>query len=324
MSKRNFLIGKILIVLLVSIATIAALAVGEAFAKEKKNITIVLWRGHTKAEDGFQKVINEAYDVNWAELNADQDKNKLEEIFKSIDITKIDLLYIFGSTSAKKAKELFKNANIPIVFSITYDPVRQGLVESWERSGCNMFGGSTKVQASAQINMLRKVLNFKRLGVIYNPKEENSVMSLKDIEASQTNLGFVVIPAVFSSPEELESAMRVLDEGKVEAAVCTASSMLSQNAEAIANELIKRKLPSLSQVIETAEKGILLGLGVDYERLGEEVGKVALRVLKGEKPSDMPTIALNKYNFTVNTKTADKIGLKISPDVLKIATKIIK
>lgn len=322
MLKRDFLANKILVVILVSIVAIVTLAVGEAFAKEKKNITLVLWRGRTKSEDGFQKVINEVYDVNWSEMNADQDKNKLEGILKSIDPAKTNLIYTFGTTVTIRAKEMFKD--VPVVFTSVYDPVIVGIVDSWERSGCNFIGGSMKVRAEGQINTLKKLVDFKRLGVIYIPKEKNSLISLKEIEALQSNFGFVVVPAALGSSEELDNTMRALDEGRVDAVICSAATMITTNAEAIANELIKRKIPSLSSVVETTDKGILLGLGVNYETLGEEVGRIALRVLKGEKPNNMRSITLEKYEVIVNSKTADKIGQKVPINILKIATKVIK
>lgn len=322
MLKREFFANKTPIIFLVSTVLIAALATGELFAKEKKNITLILWRGHTKAEDGFQRVVNEVYEVNWTELDAGQSKEKLDEILKSIDLTKTNLVYTYGTTVTDAAKKVIKD--VPVIFNAIFDPVRLGIVDSWERSGCNFVGGSLKVQAAGQINTLKKLLDFKRLGVIYNPHEKNSLLSLQEFEALQSNFGYVAVPVVFSFPGDLESAKQGLDEGKVDAVICTVASMITTNSEAIANALIERKLPSLASVVEMADKGILLGLGVNFETLGEEVGRIALRVLRGESPNNFPIVTLQKYDVILNSKTADRMGLKIPMSFLKIVTKVIK
>ncbi|MFH1768355.1 MAG: ABC transporter substrate-binding protein, partial [Candidatus Omnitrophota bacterium] len=277
---------------------------------------------HTEAEDGFQAVLNEAFDVNWAELDAERSKEKLNEILKDIDPSVTDLVYTFSTPVAKIAKGVIKD--IPVVFNVTYDPVRSEIVDSWERSGCNLVGGSVKVSAEGQINILRKIVDFKKLGIIYTPKESNSVICLKDLTALEKQFDFKAFPAEYNSEADVNSAIRVLDEAKVDAVIFAAGSTLAATAATVAKPLIERKLPSLSITKDMAKEGVLISLGVDYERLGREVGELAIRVLKGENTAEMKSIMLKNYDLVINQKTADQIGVKIPMTVLRMAKELIK
>ncbi len=149
-------------VIILACLVITVIVLGEALAKEKKNITIVLWHTMKPSEVAFKKVVDGAYDVKWTELSAGQDKKKLEEILKSIDKTKTDLVYTYGTTVSLKAREIIKD--IPVIFNIVVEPTGVGLINSWEHSGSNFVGGSIRVPPDILIKTLREMLNFKRLG----------------------------------------------------------------------------------------------------------------------------------------------------------------
>lgn len=322
MLKTNFLARGMLIIFLVCLAVITGVAVDEALAKEKKNITIVLWHTLKPSEEGFKRVVERVYDVNWNEVSAQQSKEKLDEILKGVDPKKTDLIYTYGTTVTLAAKKTIKD--IPIVFNIVYHPIGAGIIDSWEHSGGNIVGGSINVPAEAQIKTLRTLVNFKKLGILNNPKEKQAAIGVDEFKALQDKFGYSVVVADFSSPEELANAMRVFDEAKVDAVMCTSASMILTNAEAVANAFTERKLIALSPVLEVAQKGVLIGLGANYAKLGEKVGEIALRVLKGEKANDIPSATLEKFDMIVNLKSANKMGIEIPVKILKIATEIIK
>jgi len=322
MLKRGFLGVMAPIILLICFAVIMGVAVDEALAKEKKNITIILWHILKPSEESFKRVVEKVYDVNWTEVSAGQSKEKLEEILKSIDPAKTDLVYSYGTTVALATKKTIKD--IPIVFNIVYDPIGAGVINSWEHSGSNIVGGSIKVSPEAQLKALRMIVNFKKLGVLCNPKEKQAVLGVEEFKALQDKFGYTIVVADFSSLEELNNAMRVFDEAKVDAVMCTSASMILTNAEAVANALIERKLPALSPVIEVAQKGVFMGLGANYANLGEKVGEIALKVLAGEKPNDIRSVTLEKFDMIVNLKSANKMGTAVPEKVLKLATEIIK
>lgn len=322
MLKRNFLLIRTTVIFLVCLAVIMGVALDEVLAKEKKNITIVLWHTLKPSEEAFKKVVEKVYDVNWTEVSAQQSKEKLEEILKGIDPTKTDLVYTYGTTVTLAAKKTIKDT--PVVFNIVYHPIGAGIIDSWEHSGGNIVGGSINVPAEAQVKSLRLLVNFKKLGILNNPKEKQAAIGVDEFKALQDKYGYTVVVADFSAPGELDSAMRVLDEAKVDAVMCTAASMILTNAEAVANAFIERKLIALSPVLEVAQKGVIIGLGANYAKLGEKVGEIALRVLKGEKPNDIPSATLESFDMIVNLKSANKMGKEIPIKILKMATEVIK
>jgi len=321
MLKRGFWLNTTLVILLACLV-ITGIAVGEALAKEKKNITIVLWHTMKPSEVAFKKVVEGVYDVNWTEVSAQQDKKKLEEILKSIDTAKTDLVYVYGTTVTAEAKKIIKD--IPVVFNIVYDPIGAGIIDSWEHSGCNFVGGSIAVPAEVQIKTLREVVNFKKLGMLSNPKEKQATLGVEQFKALQDKFGYTLVVGDFTNVDELGNAMRAFDEAKVDAVMCTSASMILTNAEAVGNAFMARKLPALTPILEVASKGVLIGLGANYGKLGEKVGEIGIRLLKGEKPNDIPTAVLEKFDMILNLKTANKMGVKIPVKILKMATEIVE
>jgi len=321
MRKNSFWLNAGLVILLACLV-ITGIAVGEALAKEKKNITIVLWHTLGPAEASFKKVVEEEFDVKWTELSAGQDKKRLEEILKSIDTAKTDLVYTYGTTVTAEAKKIIKD--IPAVFDIVYDPIGAGIIDSWEHSGCNFVGGSINVPAEVQIKTLREVVNFKKLGMLSNPKEKQATLGVEEFKALQDKFGYTLVVGDFTNADELENAMRAFDEAKVDAVMCTSASMILTNAEAVGNAFMARKLPSLTPILGVAQKGVLIGLGANYGKIGEKVGEIAVKILKGAKPNDIPTAILEKFDMIVNLKSANKMGVKVPVKLLKMATEIVE
>ncbi|MFH1767930.1 MAG: ABC transporter substrate-binding protein [Candidatus Omnitrophota bacterium] len=298
---------------------------GAAFAKEKKNITIVLFHSRQPSEENFMRVVNEAYDVNWTEVSANRDKNKAREILEGIDPATTDLVYLYGTSVAQLGREIIVDKKgMAAVYCNSYDPVEAHISDSWERAGANITGGSIKVPAEAQILVLKKLLDFKTLGVIYNPDEKNAVIAWEEAEGIQGKFGYTAVAVPYRGPKEVDEAMRIVKEENVDAILLTAASAIISKPEPITAALAEAKIPNISSLTAVGKKGALLALGVDYGRLGAEVGKAAIRMLRGEDASNMPVVILEKFDLVVNLKTANSMGVSIPLNLLQTATEIIK
>lgn len=327
MWKRNFLSIKALIVLLAFLMVITGLVTETVFAKENKTVVMLRWRFKDRSEEAFEKVLNASgFEINWQDYCADEKKDKLVEIIKGLDTSKIDLIYSFGTTVSQVLKDMIKD--VPIVYCIVSDPVGAGVVARWEHSGNNFTGASNAVPVEAQLKALKRILNFKRLGMIHNPKEGNSVMWKDQAKALEKDFDFTLVTADFTTKDDLDSAMRTLADQKVDAVWLPAVSAIKANQDILLTAINDKKLPSITAMTDLAKRkdkdSALIGLGPDYYKLGELAGQKALQIFAGKKPTDIPSETLKSFDLIINTKTAEKIGMKIPLGILKTATEVVK
>ena len=325
--NKSFRPNPLIVILLACLVVITGIAVGEAWAKEKKNVVMLRWRYKDRSEEAFEKVLNSSqYEIIWQDFCADEKKDKLAEIIKSLDTSKIDLIYAFGTTVTKALKEAIKD--VPIVFNIVTDPVAAGVVDSWEHSGNNFTGASNGVPVESQIKSLKQVMDFKRLGMLHNPSEANSVILRDGANALEGKYGFTLIEAKFTTKEDLDSAIKTLMDERADAVWLSSISAVIANKDIILKAINEKKLPTMTTQINFVDikdkDAALIGLGPDYYKLGELAGQKALEIFAGKKPNDIPSETLKTFDLIINLQTARKIGIKIPVKILKMATKIIE
>ncbi|MFH1768116.1 MAG: ABC transporter substrate-binding protein [Candidatus Omnitrophota bacterium] len=316
--------GKIFFILLLSLTMILFLSVNSSFAKEKKNITIVLFHTEQPSEKSFKEVVGEAYDVNWTITSPNRSKEKLEEIMQAIDPATTDLVYTYGTTVGQFGRRILVPKGIPVVSCLPWDPVGAGIIDSWENSGAKITASSINVPSEAQLNTLKEVINFKRLGVVYNPNESNGNISLEEAERLEGKLGFTIIPITFKGPEDIGKMKDELVKNNADAAYLTACSSIIVEPKDLAEALIELKMPAIAALGKNAKEGALLGLTADYGKVGATAGRLAIRILRGEDPAKMGGAKQEKFELTVNLKSANRMGIIIPVKLLKMASEIIK
>jgi len=325
MLKKGFLVSKAPIVFLVCLAVIMGVMAGEAFAKEKKKILILLFHSRQPSEENFMRVVEREYDVDWTEVTANRSKDKAREILEAINPGDYDLVYCYGTSVAQLGREIIADKKgMTAVFCNVYNPVSAKVVDSWERPGARIVGGSIIVPIDAQIKVLRQLRNVKRLGVVYNPDEKNGLIAWEEAEGAQSKFGYTAIPVHYKGPDDVEKAISILKDSNADAALLTACSSIIAKPEPLNNALAEIKIPSISSLTAVGKKGALLALGVDYGKLGAKVGEAAVRILKGEDARNMPTVRLEKFDLVVNLKTADKMGIKMPVRLLRTASEVVK
>ena len=299
------------------------LTVSPAFSKSEANIAMVLWRGMTEAEKGFQSYLTEsgACLCGFEVFDAGQDKAKLAQIVHDLDAEKYDLIYSFGTTVTKTLKKEITDR--PIVFNIVSRPIKAKVINSWENSGSNVTGASNAVPMKSAFSTLSRVMKIRRLGFLYNPKEMNSVIQRDEIEKLQGEFGYRMVDTPVSSLEELQSGIRKLLDHNVDAVLLPSDSFVKASADEIIPLLNENKIPSIVSIpAMVRDNKAFLGLGPDYFELGKLAGVKAAAILNGEKPNDIPSSTLKRLHMTVNLSTASKIGVNVPIQVLRLATVI--
>ncbi|WP_299980289.1 ABC transporter substrate-binding protein [Desulfobacula sp.] len=298
------------------------IAPGPLFAKEYC-IAMITWRGETIAEKGFIDELNKStYDIVLTKYNADQDNFRLQKIITQIQSNPVDIIYVFGTTATKSV--LLRIKDTPVVFNIVSRPVGSGIIASWESSKNNATGASNKVSVINQLKTLKKVINYKKLGIIYNPKEQNSIFQRNNVKRLENLLNFSLKEYRISRKQDI---LKILPQMKdnVDAVFLPADSMIKFLGKEIMEKVNGYKIPSLSSVGSMVpEDSVLLGFVPKYYELGRIAAQKAILILNGRNPSDIPSSVLDHYHISVNMKTARIINIQIPMSLLVMANQIVR
>ncbi|HEX3032242.1 MAG TPA: ABC transporter substrate-binding protein [Bacillota bacterium] len=254
--------------------------------------------------------------------NAQGDPNNLQPIAQKFASDKPDLILAIATPSAQAMAG--KITDTPILITAVTDPVGAKLVKSAEKPETNVTGTNDMNPIKDQMELLKKLVpTAKAVGVIYNAGEQNSQTQVKLLKEAAAALGLEVKEAtVTTTADVMQSAQSMI--GKVQALYIPTDNTVVSAAASVIQVADKNKLPIISGESSVVEKGGLATIGIDYKKLGEQTGEMAVRILKGAKPQDMPVESQKDFSITINKKNADLIGITIPEDILAKAAKVIK
>jgi putative ABC transport system substrate-binding protein len=229
----------------------------------------------------------------------------------------VDLILAVGTPVAKAAAE--QTDTLPIVIAAITDPVASGLVQDPKHPGGNITGTSDKVPVEEQFKLIKKLLpKTQKIGVVYNPGEPNSVIIIDVAREAAKKLGLTLIEATANKTSEVRSAAASLI-GKIDAMYLTTDNTTAAAIQVINDVCNENNIPFISSEKESLKTGTLAFLGIDYYEVGRDAGNTAIRILKGEKPGNIPISYPKKFALAVNKKAADRLNVKIPEDILKNA-----
>lgn len=282
------------------------------------------------ARDGFIAALEEAgykegEDVVYDLQNAQGDFTNAISIAQKFKDDKVDLIVAIATPTAQAALQV--NQEIPIVINAVTDPVAASLAKSWESSGNNLTGMSDAAPNRQQVELIPLFLpEAKNVGTIYNAGEANSVVQIEVAKEVCKELGLNLIEVTVSNSSEVLMAAQSL-AGRVEAIYIVTDNTVVSALSSVIKVCNQEKIVLILADPSTVDKGALASYGIDYFSLGKKSGEIAIQIIKGAKPSDIPiqTITDPKdLQFVVNLDTAKTIGISISEEILKTADKIIK
>lgn len=282
------------------------------------------------ARDGFIAALEEAgfkegEDVVYDLQNAQGDFANAISIAQKFKDDKVDLILAIATPTAQAAAQV--NKEIPIVINAVTDPVAANLVQSWESSGNNVTGISDAAPNKQQVELIPLFLpEAKNIGVIYNAGEVNSVVQIEVARETSKELGLNLIEVTVSNSSEVLMAAQSL-EGRVDAIYIVTDNTVVSALESVIKVCNQEKIALIVADPSGVDKGALASYGIDYFSLGKKSGEIAIQIINGAKPSDIPiqTITDPKdLQFVVNLDTAKTIGISVSEEILKTADKIIK
>jgi ABC-type uncharacterized transport system substrate-binding protein len=291
-------------------------------AGQTLRVGMLLWRGPTDAEKGFKDGLKEfGYTVEYTELNANQDRGELGRLLRETvkpRLETLDYLYVYGTTVTLAAKSVVQD-RVPMIFDIVNDPVGAGIVENLERSGGNIAGVSNEVPLALQLKTALGLFPIKRLGLLFNPREKNSMLVRDKIMAVAPSLGIEVVD--LRSPPALDALKENLQKLRdrsiaVEAVYLPPDSFLISNAKEIGAALRESHVKSIASLEPFIDNGALLGVVPDYYQLGKAAAAMVRRHQGGQRLQDMAVEIDKDPGLKINANTARLLKVTI-PDALK-------
>ncbi|REJ33151.1 MAG: sugar ABC transporter substrate-binding protein [Bacillota bacterium] len=269
------------------------------------------------AELGYEEGTDVVYDIQ----SAQGDFGTALTIAQKFAADGVDLVLAIATPAAQAAAQVLRDT--PILITAVTDPVAAELVDSIERPGTNVTGTSDLTPVRAQLELLTMLApSARRVGVIYNAGEVNSVVQVNLAKAAAADLGLEVVEATAANSSEVLSAAQSL-VGRVDALYVPTDNTVVSAIESVVLVAERARLPLIAGEDLSVEQGALATVGIDYYQLGRQTADMALRVLQGENPAEMSIEYQNEINLVVNLSAAQRMGVTIPEDLLANAARVI-
>ena len=230
-----------------------------------------------------------------------------------------------GASVALAAKAA--TTTIPIVFSISEDPVSYGLVASHNRPGGNATGVNFLVAelGSKQLGLLRELIPAAaRVGLLVNPKFPATERAMRDVTAAASTIGLQVDVVQASDSREIEFVFGTLVHNKADALLVGPDAFFVSRRLQVAILAARHALPAVYNVREYPEAGGLMSYGTNVRDAYRQMAVYAGRILKGAKPADLPVVQSSKFELVINLPTARALGIEVPPNLLARADEVIE
>jgi putative ABC transport system substrate-binding protein len=212
--------------------------------------------------------------------------------------------------------------DIPVVFSTVTDPVGAKIVSDMKHPGGNVTGVVDMPPLDQHIALIRKISPAaKRIGIPYNPGESNSITQIKLLRPMLEAAGLTMVEASASKSADVLAAAQSL-VGKADVIYVINDNTVVAALESVIKVGIDNKLPVYAGDTDSVQRGAIATLGFSYIDVGRQAGQIVIRVLKGEKPGDIPVENAQTTDLYVNPNAAKKMGVTIPPEIVSAAKKV--
>lgn len=323
------------------------------------HIVMVLWRGPTTVEQGVQAYLDSRdLTFNITCLSADRNSARFARLVEQAKELEPDLLYTWGTSATLAAvgtyeedASAFPTAQTPVLFTMVSYPVQSKIVPDFEGSGRNLTGSSHTVPLDAQLKAMQAYRDVTRIGMIFNPREDNSVVNMHEMRALTEEIGIelVAIPVPLKERQDdpageagaetpLDRDRDEVSEGQpdpstlpeliarmaaqdVQFLYIGPDNFVGTNQDTIIGEALSHGIPSFTGTeLEILRGDALVGLVTPYYNLGLLNGSLIERILlDGEAPEAIPISTLARFTYIVRMNVALRIGVFPPLDILEFA-----
>ena len=272
-----------------------------------------------KAYKGFKKGLKEEGYVEGKNLkidyqNAQNNQDNLKSMSEKLVNEKSDLMLGIATPAAQSLANA--SQDIPIVVTAVTDLKAAKLVKSDAKPGKNVTGTTDMVSIERQIKLLLSIVpKAKTIGIMYNAGESNSKIQADLATAVLKKAGVKVLIKTANSTNDVQQVTETL-ASKVDGIFVPTDNTFDSAADVVGKVVKEKKVPLVASSVDQVKTGGLASIGIDYELLGEQTGKMAAKILAGKaKPADMPVEKAHDMKLVVNKKMAKALG--INPKSIK-------
>ena len=318
MKKNRYMAAMTAVVLAAGMAAPAAMA---AEAGTVYKVGIIQYVDDASLNQ-IEKAIEAELDAKGAELgvtfdyqdytyNGQADSTTLNQIAADLMEEKVDVVIPIATPTALIMQAATEETGTPVVFSAVSDPLTAGLVASLEAPGANVTGTSDAIDARAIMDMvLAANPELKKMGLLYNKSEDASTKAIADAKAYCEEKGIEVVEKTGTTNEEVMLAADALIAAGAEAVFTPTDNTIMTAELAIYEKFIEAKIPHYAGADSFALNGAFYGYGVNYVDLGTATADMAVDILvNGSDPATVPVQIMDSGIVTINTETAEAIGL---------------
>jgi putative ABC transport system substrate-binding protein len=273
-------------------------------------------------EVGYIEGQNVTIEYRWAESRYDQ----LPALAAHLVKRQVNVIAATGGEQSAVAAKA-ATTRIPIVFTAGGDPVKQGLVASLNHPGGNLTGMFflTGAIESKRLGLLRELVpNTAIIGVLLNPNSPAVELQLRDIPDAARAIGQRIVILEANNDRDIDAAFATLVQRRIGALLVAGDPLFSNRRDQIVALAARNSIPTIYYFREFAAAGGLMSYGANLSDVFRQLGIYAGRILKGEKPSDLPVMQPTKFELVVNLKTASSLGLTVPPSLLALADEVIE
>jgi putative ABC transport system substrate-binding protein len=272
-------------------------------------------------QTGYVEGRNFVIEYRWAGNQVD----RLPALAADLVQLQVAVIVAAGALAARAAKAA--TPGIPIVFNVGADPVQLGLVASFNRPGGNLtgFNAITSELGAKQLGLLHELApSTATIGFLENPNNPGNDLLMRDVLMAATVIGLKVQILKVSADREIDAAFTSLAQARTGALLVGDDVLFNNRIEQIVALAARHAIPTMYSLSEFAMAGGLISYGASLAENYRQVGLYAGRILKGEKPIDLPVQQTTKLGLIINLKTAKALSIDIPPTLLALADVVIE
>jgi putative ABC transport system substrate-binding protein len=273
------------------------------------------------SETGYVEARNVVIEYYWMEGQTE----RLPVIATELARRPVSVIVAISTASARAAKAA--TTTVPVVFMTGDDPVMVGIVPSLSRPGGNVTGVTfvSAALGAKRLGLLREVVpNVETIAVLLDQNSSESQSQLRDVQDAAGRLGQQLVVLNAGTDGDIDAAFKALAQHRAGALLASGSAFISSRRDRLIALAARDAIPAIYQIRDFPAAGGLISYGASLADTYRQAGNYAERILKGEKPVDLPVMQPTKFELVINLKTAKALGLEVPATLLATADEVIE